>query len=89
MVRRCGWLPILLIVVEGVIFGLLDNPIDLSLVPGSLAAYIPTLAFLTLIAGLGEEPGCRRRGACPRKEKPVLWRSRVRSRSDAALRASF
>lgn len=52
-------LPILLIVVEGAIFGLLGNPIDLSLVPGSLAAYIPTLAFLTLIAGLGEEPGWR------------------------------
>ena len=52
-------LPIVLIAVEGAIFGLLGNPINPSLVPGSLAAYIPTLAFLTLIAGLGEEPGWR------------------------------
>jgi len=52
-------LPMLLIGVEGAIFGLLGRPIDPSLVPGSLAAYLPTLAFLTLIAGLGEEPGWR------------------------------
>ena len=52
-------LPILLIGVEGAIFGLLGRPIDPSLVPGSLATYLPTLAFLTLIAGLGEEPGWR------------------------------
>ena len=52
-------LPILLIVLEGAIFGLLGNPIDPSLVSGSLAAYLPTLVFLTLIAGLGEEPGWR------------------------------
>jgi len=52
-------LPILLVGVEGAIFGLLGHPIDPSLVSGSLAAYLPTLAFLTLIAGLGEEPGWR------------------------------
>jgi membrane protease YdiL (CAAX protease family) len=52
-------LPIVLIVLEGVIFGLLGNPIDPSLVSGSLAAYLLTLVFLTLIAGLGEEPGWR------------------------------
>ena len=52
-------LPIVLIGVEGAIFGLLGQPIDPSLVSDLLAAYIPTLAFLTLIAGLGEEPGWR------------------------------
>ena len=53
---------------EGAIFGLLGNPIDLSLVSGSLAAYLPTLASLTLIAGLGEEPGWRGL-ALPRLER--------------------
>jgi membrane protease YdiL (CAAX protease family) len=52
-------LPVLLIGAQGAVFGLLGNRVDLSLVPGKLAAYLPTVVFLTLIAGLGEEPGWR------------------------------
>lgn len=52
-------LPVLFIVVESVVFGLLGNPLDASRTPGALAGFIPSLLFLTLIAGLGEEPGWR------------------------------
>lgn len=52
-------LPLLLIVAESAVFGLLGNPLDFSLFLGKLVGFVPTLAFLTLIAGLGEEPGWR------------------------------
>jgi membrane protease YdiL (CAAX protease family) len=52
-------LPLLLIGVESALFGLLGYPLDLSMLPGPLAAYLPTLLVLTLLAGLGEEPGWR------------------------------
>lgn len=52
-------LPVLFIAVESLVFGLLGNPVDLSRVPGALAGFVPSLVFLTLIAGLGEEPGWR------------------------------
>jgi uncharacterized protein len=45
--------------VESAIFGLLGNPIDLSLVPEKLVGFVPSVIVLTLIAGLGEEPGWR------------------------------
>ena len=51
-------LPILLIGVEGAIFGLLGNLIDPSLVPGSLAAYLPTLAWLPLPSSLASSGHC-------------------------------
>src|SRR3712207_5376026 len=52
-------LPAVLIGVQGVAFGLVGNPLDLSSVPGRLANFIPTAVILVLIAGLGEEPGWR------------------------------
>jgi CAAX protease family protein len=45
--------------VESAIFGLLGNPIDLSLVPEKLVGFVPSVIVLTLVAGLGEEPGWR------------------------------
>lgn len=51
-------LPALLIAVQGTVFALLGYPINMSAVP-SLAAYATTVLMLTLIAGLGEEPGWR------------------------------
>jgi membrane protease YdiL (CAAX protease family) len=52
-------LPVLVLGAEAAVFGLLGNPIDLAALPGPLAAALPTLAVLTLLAGLGEEPGWR------------------------------
>ena len=52
-------LPILFVVVESIVFGLLGNPLDPSRIPGALVGFVPSLVFLTLIAGLGEEPGWR------------------------------
>jgi uncharacterized protein len=52
-------LPPLVLGAEVAVFGLLGGPIDLALLPGPLLAYLPTLAVLTLLAGLGEEPGWR------------------------------
>jgi membrane protease YdiL (CAAX protease family) len=52
-------LPVLVLGVEVAVFGLVGNPIDLSVLPGPLAAALPTLLVLTLLAGLGEEPGWR------------------------------
>ncbi|MGF1472292.1 MAG: CPBP family intramembrane glutamic endopeptidase [Rubrobacteraceae bacterium] len=52
-------LPVLFIAVESIVFSSLGNPVDLSRVPGALAGFVPSLVFLTLIAGLGEEPGWR------------------------------
>lgn len=52
-------LPVLLVGVESALFGLLGNPVDLSLIPGKLVGFVPTVVVLTLIAGLGEEPGWR------------------------------
>jgi uncharacterized protein len=43
--------------VESAIFGLLGNPIDLSLVPEKLVGFVPSVIVLTLVAGLGKEPG--------------------------------
>jgi len=52
-------LPVLFLVVESFVFSLLGNSVDLSQVPAALTGFIPSLVFLTLIAGLGEEPGWR------------------------------
>jgi membrane protease YdiL (CAAX protease family) len=52
-------LPILLVGTQVAIFALLGGPIFLSLLPGALAGFVPSLAILTLDAGLGEEPGWR------------------------------
>jgi len=52
-------LPVLLVGLQSVIFALLGGPIFLSMLPGALAGFIPALVFLTLDAGLGEEPGWR------------------------------
>ncbi|MGB3635449.1 MAG: CPBP family intramembrane glutamic endopeptidase [Rubrobacteraceae bacterium] len=52
-------LPVLFIAVESIVYGLLGNPLELSRIPGALAGFVPSLVFLTLIAGLGEEPGWR------------------------------
>lgn len=64
--RVAGWwyavaigLPVLFIIVESAVFGLLGNPLDPSRIPGALAGFAPSLILLTLIAGLGEEPGWR------------------------------
>jgi uncharacterized protein len=64
--RVAGWwyavaigLPVLFIIVESAVFGLLGNPLDVSRIPGALAGFAPSLILLTLIAGLGEEPGWR------------------------------
>jgi membrane protease YdiL (CAAX protease family) len=52
-------LPVALVTVQGVVFGLLGNPLDLASLPGRLASFVPTVVILALIAGLGEEPGWR------------------------------
>lgn len=52
-------LPVLLVGAQVVIFGLLGGPIFPSMLPGALAGFVPSLAILTLDAGLGEEPGWR------------------------------
>jgi CAAX protease family protein len=52
-------LPVLLVVAQGAIFALLGGPIFLSMLTGALAGFVPSLVFLTLDAGLGEEPGWR------------------------------
>lgn len=64
--RVAGWwyavaigLPVLFIIVESAVFSLLGNPLDASRIPGALAGFAPSLILLTLIAGLGEEPGWR------------------------------
>ena len=41
------------------IFALLGGSISLSMIPGTLVGFVPSLAILTLDAGLGEEPGWR------------------------------
>jgi membrane protease YdiL (CAAX protease family) len=51
-------LPMLLIAVESVVYVLLGNPYELSVLPGPITLVV-SIAFLTLIAGLGEEPGWR------------------------------
>ena len=52
-------LPLLLVGVQSAVFGLAGGPIFPSMISGALAGFIPSLAFLTLDAGLGEEPGWR------------------------------
>jgi membrane protease YdiL (CAAX protease family) len=52
-------LPVLLVGAQVAIFALLEGPISLSMLPGALAGFVPSLAILTLDAGLGEEPGWR------------------------------
>jgi membrane protease YdiL (CAAX protease family) len=51
--------PVLLIGVQSVVLGLLGTPLDESLIFADLFGFIPTVIVLTLIAGLGEEPGWR------------------------------
>jgi membrane protease YdiL (CAAX protease family) len=52
-------LPVVLLGVESAVFWLSGNSLYPSRIPGALAGFIPSLVFLTLIAGLGEEPGWR------------------------------
>jgi membrane protease YdiL (CAAX protease family) len=52
-------LPVMLIFVQGALFGLLDYPLDISSIPGQLVNFLPSVIILALIAGLGEEPGWR------------------------------
>jgi membrane protease YdiL (CAAX protease family) len=52
-------LPLLLVGTQSAIFGLAGGTIFPSMISGSLAGFIPSLAFLTLDAGLGDEPGWR------------------------------
>jgi membrane protease YdiL (CAAX protease family) len=58
-----GWyavaVPVGLIAVQTALYGLLGNPVDLASVPGRVTGFLPTALMLTLIAGLGEEPGWR------------------------------
>jgi membrane protease YdiL (CAAX protease family) len=51
-------LPLLLIAIESAVYILLGNPYDLRVLPDALTLLV-TVVFLTLIAGLGEEPGWR------------------------------
>ena len=51
-------LPALLVAVESAAFALLGGPTDLAVLP-DLISYAVTVVVLTLIAGLGEEPGWR------------------------------
>ena len=67
-------LPVVLIAVQGIIFGLLGYPLDMASIPGRLVNFLPSAIMLALIAGLGEEPGWRG-FALPRLETryaPVL-----------------
>src|SRR3712207_4073060 len=67
-------LPVVLIFVQGALFGLLGYPLDISSMPGRLVNFLPSVIILALIAGLGEEPGWRG-FALPRLEAryaPVL-----------------
>jgi len=67
-------LPVVLIAVQGAIFGLLGYPLDIASIPGRLLNFLPSAIILALIAGLGEEPGWRG-FALPRLEAryaPVL-----------------
>ena len=67
-------LPVVLIGVQGTLFGLLGYPLDISSIPGRLINFLPSAIILALIAGLGEEPGWRG-FALPRLETryaPVL-----------------
>jgi uncharacterized protein len=67
-------LPVVLIFIQGAALGLLGYPLDVSSIPGRLVNFLPSAIILTLIAGLGEEPGWRG-FALPRLEAryaPVL-----------------
>jgi membrane protease YdiL (CAAX protease family) len=61
-------LPVMLIFVQGALFGLLDYPLDISSIPGQLVNFLPSVIILALIAGLGEEPGA---GSRCRAWRPV------------------
>jgi len=52
-------LPVLLVGAQVAIFALIGGQIFLSMLPGALVGFVPSLAILTLDAGLGEEPGWR------------------------------
>jgi len=52
-------LPAALTLVTSIWLLVLDFPVDYALVLERLPAYIPSLLMITLIAGLGEEPGWR------------------------------
>ena len=67
-------LPVVLIAVQGALFGLLGYPLDIASIRGRLVNFLPSAIILALIAGLGEEPGWRG-FALPRLEDryaPVL-----------------
>jgi uncharacterized protein len=67
-------LPVVLIAVQGMLFGLLGYPLGMASIPGRLFNFLPSAIMLALIAGLGEEPGWRG-FALPRLETryaPVL-----------------
>lgn len=63
-----GW-PILLVAIASLIYRLLGNPLDLSLLPERLVTYLPYLIFLALVGGGNEEPGWRGLGL------PILQQS--------------
>ncbi len=52
-------LPILIVWLTSAGFALLGNKLDLSLLPGRLVMYLPTLLFISLLNGGNEEPGWR------------------------------
>lgn len=52
-------LPILIVWLTSAGFALLGNKLDLSLLPGRFAMYLPTLLFISLFNGGNEEPGWR------------------------------
>lgn len=60
--------PILLVAIVSLIYRLLGNPLDFSLLPDRLATYLPSLLLLALIGGGNEEPGWRGLGL------PILQR---------------
>jgi membrane protease YdiL (CAAX protease family) len=49
-------LPVVLIAVQGALFGLLGYPLDIASIRGRLVNFLPSAIILALIAGLGEEP---------------------------------
>lgn len=67
-------LPPMLLLIVNVALALMGREVDLALLPGRLAAYVATLAFVAILGGGLEEPGWRG-FALPRLERRLspLW----------------